>query len=111
MTDIKLFQEILAEGKHTYIDPDNIEKLLKHLQEEVDEFKESRKPEEAADIIILLSMCANKMGIDLEEATWEKLRFNIKDKRFTPKESPNTYGTVGTLACDVLKKGKKIQNP
>jgi predicted house-cleaning noncanonical NTP pyrophosphatase (MazG superfamily) len=55
--------------------------LLKKLEEEYTEFKESRLSEEAADIIIVLMAMANRGCVDLEEAIREKLeRLKSRDQ-------------------------------
>lgn len=64
--------------------------LVNKLYEEFREFIESRKPEEAADLFIVLLSIANHRGFDLFQEAKKKIDINKKRKW----SKPNKFGLI-----------------
>lgn len=94
---IRHLQKILTTGDNPYINIGNLESVLLHYVEEVGELvKAVRKvktyeelyekcSQEIGDQLILLCFVSSALSIDLESATLNKIKKNIKEGKFKPE--------------------------
>ena len=92
LISIDELQNLLAKKEfNPYISIDNPDKVLLHLIEELGELARGLRKkdltnaeEELGDVQILLCFFAESIGESLESCTLDKLRKNLRTKRFIP---------------------------